>query len=48
MNLEFHVIFGFSVILAAITRREWYHKLLAPVVALLFLLYTAILFARLQ
>jgi len=48
MNLEFHVIFGFSVILAAITRQEWYHKLLAPVAALLFLLYTAILFARLS
>ena len=46
-NLEFHLIFGFSVILAAITRREWYHKLLAPVAALLFLIYTGILFARL-
>jgi hypothetical protein len=37
-----------SIVLGlAITRREWFHKLLAPAVGLLFLLYIALLFARL-
>lgn len=47
MNLEFHLIFGLSVIVAAITRREWYHKLLAPAAGVLLLLYIVFLFARL-
>jgi hypothetical protein len=41
------VISGLVAIVAAITRREWFHKLLAPAFALLFLLYITLLFARL-
>jgi len=40
-------IFGVAAIVAAITRQEWLHKLLAPAMVLLFLLYIALLFARL-
>jgi hypothetical protein len=47
MNLGFHLIFGLAVIVAAITRREWFHKLLAPAAGLLFLLYITLLFAHL-
>ena len=47
MNLKFHVLFGLTVIVAAITRREFYHKLLAPAAGLSFLLYIALLYARL-
>jgi hypothetical protein len=47
LNGEFHVIFVLAAIVAAITRREWVHKLLAPAFALLFLLYISLLFARL-
>ena len=47
MNLKFHVFFGLTVIVAAITRRELYHKLLAPAAGLSFLLYIALLYARL-
>ncbi len=44
---EFHAIFGLAVIAATATRREWFHNLLAPTVGILFLLYIALLFARL-
>ena len=47
MNLGFHVFFAFTIIVAAITRQEWYHKLLAPAAALSILLYITLLFARL-
>jgi hypothetical protein len=47
LNGAFHGIFGLSAIVAAITRREWFHKLLAPIFALLFLLYITLLFGRL-
>lgn len=47
VNGEFHAIFGLAAIVAAITRREWFHMLLAPAFALLFLLYIALIFARL-
>jgi hypothetical protein len=47
MNREFHIIFGLAAIVGAITRREWFHKLMAPVIALLFLLYIALLYSRL-
>jgi hypothetical protein len=47
MNLGFHVFFGLTVIVAAITRREWYHQLLAPAAGLSFLVYIALLFAHL-
>jgi hypothetical protein len=47
LNGEFHVIFVLAAIVAAITRREWVHKLLTLAFALLFLLYISLLFARL-
>jgi hypothetical protein len=47
MNREFHIIFGLAAIVGAITRLEWFHKLMAPVLALLFLLYIALLYSRL-
>ena len=48
MNLAFHVFGGLMVTVAAITRREWFHKLLAPAFALVVLLYISLLFARLR
>jgi hypothetical protein len=47
LNGEFHLIFGLVASVAVITRREWFHKLLAPAFALLFLLYITLLFGRL-
>jgi hypothetical protein len=47
MNGKFHVIFALTAIAAVIIRREWFHKLLAPVFAVLFLLYIILLFGRL-
>jgi hypothetical protein len=47
LNGEFHVIFALTAMVAAIIRREWVHKLLAPVFAVLFLLYITLLFGRL-
>lgn len=47
MNGVFHVLFGLAAIGGATTRREWFHKLLAPAVGVLFILYIALLFARL-
>ena len=47
LNGEFHVIFGLLAMVAAFTRREWFHKLLAPAFVLLFLVYITLLFARL-
>jgi hypothetical protein len=47
LNGEFHLIFAVTAILAAIIRRKWFHELLAPVFAVLFLLYVTLLFGRL-
>jgi hypothetical protein len=47
LDLGFHLIFGVAAILAAITRREWFHKPLAPAVGFLFLAYIGLLFTRL-
>ena len=47
LNGKFHVIFALTAMVAAIVRREWVHKLLAPVFAALFLLYITLLFGRL-
>jgi hypothetical protein len=47
LNGEFHVIFAVTAIIAAIIRRGWVHQLLAPVFAVLFLLYITLLFGRL-
>jgi hypothetical protein len=47
MDSMFLSIFGLAAIAGAITRQEWLHKLLAPVMGLVFLLYIGLLFARL-
>jgi hypothetical protein len=47
MNGAFHLIFALVSIVAAITGREWFHKILAPSIALLLLLYITLLYARL-
>jgi hypothetical protein len=36
-----------AAVVAAVTRREWFHKFLAPAVGLLFVLYITLLYARL-
>ncbi|MBV8099224.1 MAG: hypothetical protein JOZ31_08705 [Verrucomicrobia bacterium] len=48
LNLGFQVAFGAIAIIAMLLRREWLHKLLAPVSALLFLLYIALIFRNLH
>jgi hypothetical protein len=47
LNAEFHVVVAVAAVVAAITRREWFHNVLAPVLALAFFVYIALLFARL-
>ena len=47
-NLAFQLSFVTVGAIAAITRREWYHQLLAPVAALAFFWYVALLFSRLD
>ena len=47
-NLAFQVSFAATGAIAAITRREWYHQLLAPVAALAFGCYIALLFSQLD
>jgi hypothetical protein len=41
------VFFALAVFVAAITEREWFHKLLAPAAGLSFSLYITLLYARL-
>jgi heme A synthase len=41
------MFFALAMIVAAITRREWFHRLLAPAAGLSFLLYITLLYARL-
>ena len=47
INAGFHLVFGVASVVAAITRWEWFHNWLAPAVGLTFLVYIALLFARL-
>jgi hypothetical protein len=47
MNAEFHLIFGLAVGVAALTDREWFHKILAPLISVLFLIYIGLLFSHL-
>jgi hypothetical protein len=48
LDLGFQVAFGVIAIIAMLQRREWLHKLLAPVSAVLFLLYIALIFRNLH
>jgi hypothetical protein len=47
-NLAFHVIFGSTLLIGALTRREWYHKTLVVFGIAVFVLYIVVLFARLH
>jgi hypothetical protein len=47
-NLMFQLSFIATGGIAAITRREWYHQVLAPVAALSFAAYIALLFSQLD
>ena len=47
-NLSFHLAFIVAAAIAAITGREWYHKVNALLATVLFDIYIALLFARLQ
>ena len=44
----FQLAFGLIAVIAMLLRREWFHKLLAPVSAVLFLLYIALIFRNLH
>ena len=47
-NLIFEAIFGVTLFIGALTRREWYHKTLVVFTNAAFVLYTMLLFARLR
>ena len=47
-NLLFQLSFVVTGGIAALTRREWYHQLLAPVAAIIFTAYTVLLFSQLR
>ena len=47
-NLAFHVVYLITSAIAIATAREWYHKLLAVLIAAVFLFYVTTLFARLH
>jgi hypothetical protein len=47
-NLAFHIVFVATATVAAITRREWYHKVMVLVTACLFGCYITLLFAHLR
>jgi hypothetical protein len=46
-DIAFEFTFGAVTIAAAVTRSEWFHRLLAPATGVLFVIYTALLFSRL-
>ena len=48
MNLAFHLVFAACAIAAALTTREWYHRLLAPLFLLVFGAYVVALFQHLS
>ena len=48
LDLGFQLAFGVVAIIAMLQRREWLHKLLAPVSAVLLLLYIALIFRNLH
>ena len=48
LNLGTHVLLATLWAVAAATRRDWYHRALAPVTAAIFAAYVVVLFARLH
>jgi hypothetical protein len=47
-DLTFHAIFGVTLLIGALTQREWYHKTLVVFIIATFVLYTVMLFTRMQ
>lgn len=47
-NLGFHLVYIVIGTIAVLTRREWYHKIMAIIGIAMFLSYTAMLFGRLR
>ena len=47
LNVAAHVLFMMTSVIAMLTTREWYHRLIAPFNLLLMLVYITVLFARL-
>jgi hypothetical protein len=47
-NFAFHLTFAALALIGGITRREWFHKAFAVAIAILFALYTGLLFAQLH
>lgn len=48
LNLVSHAVFTLLCAIGALSARETYHRLLAPLITLAFCLYVAVLFARLD
>jgi hypothetical protein len=47
-NLIFHMIFGVTLFIGAVTTREWCHKVLVVLTSAVFVLYIAVLYGRMQ
>jgi hypothetical protein len=47
VDSAFQFTFGAAALVAAVTRSEWFHRLFAPAMGLLIVVYIALLFARL-
>ena len=47
-NLAFHAIFGVTLLVGALTRRERYHKALVVFAMAMFVLYIALLYTRMR
>jgi hypothetical protein len=47
-NLIFEAIFGVTLFIGALTRREWYHKTLVVFTNAAFVLYIMLLYARMR
>lgn len=45
-NLAFHAVFLVTSVAACATKSRWYHALAAPTIALIFIVYIAMYFAR--
>jgi hypothetical protein len=47
-DLTFHAVFGVTLLIGALTRREWYHKTIVVFFIATFVLYTVLLYTRMQ
>lgn len=47
-NLSFHLVFAALALIGGLTRKEWFHKTLAVLIAAIFALYVGLLFTQLH